>query len=156
MPSTLLQKKDLQDVFFEIGVPHMAIETENATKTGDILISPKDYSNILRTLYYSSYLKRYSSNLLLSYLTQTRFEKSLPAGVPPDVKVAHKVGYYLAKEGEEHHDCGIFYYDHSPYILCIMTQGLTQEEADAFAAQISRITYDFMEEQIGTDGDVDE
>lgn len=142
----VLTKDEFQETAFRIGISYRA--TKNLTKSGDLLVSPRDFSNIFRSLYYSNYLKRKNSNLVLSYLTQTAFRQGLPAGVPPEIIVSHKVGYRLDPQyGEEHHDCGIIYYPKVPYMLCIMTIGFTQQEADSAIEDLSKITYDYMRKQ---------
>ena len=139
----LITPDDLLDAATGLGLPER--ETRNVSKSGDLQISPKDYSNILLSLYHSSYLRRTQSNLILSYLSHTAFTEGLPAGVPPAIPVAHKVGYRPDSEyGEQRHDCGIVYYPPSPYLLCIMTKGLTKEEADSFTENISRMVYEYV------------
>lgn len=57
--------------------------------------------------------------------------------------VAHKTGYWY--EGEQFHDCGIVYYPENPYILCVMTQGFSLSEANAVIANLSRVTYEYVD-----------
>ena len=106
------------------------------------VISPKQYSNILRSLYLSSYLRRTFSELGLSIMLETDFNSEIPAGVPNTVKVAHKVGFY--KELGIYHDCGIIYVPNKPYILCIMSKDGTQEEADRIISEVSRMVYNYV------------
>lgn len=139
----LLSRDEFIDATVGLGVP--AASLKNVSEEGDLKISPKDYSHILLSLYHSSYLRRTHSNLILSYMSQTKFSQGLPAGVPSDIPVAHKVGYRPDPTyGEQHHDCGVIYYPPSPYILCIMTKGLSQKESDRFANGISKMIYDYV------------
>lgn len=108
-------------------------------------ISPKDYANMLRSLYLSTYLRRDFSELALSLMIDTNFSLGLPSGVPKGIKVAHKVGFYL--KGGYHHDCGIIYDFYNdklyPYSLCIMSNNSTQEESDDIISKVSRVVYDY-------------
>jgi beta-lactamase class A len=54
-------------------------------------ISPKEFSNIFRNIYFSNYLNDEYSNTALNLLSKTSFRSQLPAGVPHDVIIAHKV-----------------------------------------------------------------
>lgn len=105
-------------------------------------ISTKDASNMFRSLYHSSYLKRPSSQLILSLLSETDFINGIPAGVPKNVKVAHKVGYW--EGGEYNHDCGIVYAPQKPYILCIMTKDITDKQAEKLISTISKKVYEYV------------
>lgn len=82
-------------------------------------LSPKEYSNIFKSLYASNYLSRESSNYLLSIMSQTDLSYGLREGVPEEIIVSHKIGIYGTDRSL--HDCGIVYAK-NPYILCVMTQ----------------------------------
>jgi beta-lactamase class A len=105
-------------------------------------ISPKEYSNILRALYMSTYLRRTFSQLALSMLAETEYDAQLQGGVPAGVNVAHKVGYY--QEGGYYHDCGIVYVPDRPYILCVMSKDSTLLEANTAISGISSIVYGYV------------
>lgn len=105
-------------------------------------LSPKEYSNILRSLYISSYLSRPFSELALSIMVDTDFESGIPAGLPKGIKISHKVGFYAY--GAYFHDCGIIYLPKKPYLLCIMSENNSQEESDRIMENVSRMIYDYM------------
>lgn len=105
----------------------------------DTSVSPKQYANMLRSLYFSNYLRRPFSELALTLMLETDFNSQIPAGLPKDIKVAHKVGFYVW-EGY-YHDCGIIYVPNKPYMLCIMSMNSTAEESDRIISQLSRIVY---------------
>lgn len=79
---------------------------------------------------------------MIEILLGQEFNESIPALLPPSVKVAHKTGW----TGEVYHDTGIVYReDGSPYVISIMTRGFAEErgdEAHACMARISKIVYD--------------
>lgn len=113
-----------------------------------VTISPKHYSNILRSLYYSSYLRRPFSELCLSILSQTNYNTQLPASIPSGIRISHKIGEYHLPNGEDgFNDCGIIYYPHKPYILCVMSKNTTQKEADMAISELSKSTYEYIDEQ---------
>ena len=109
----------------------------------DNLVSPKRYMGIFRSLYFSTYLRRTYSQLVLSMLVEADFDSALPSGVPDGVKIANKVGFFNA-EGGNFHDCGIVYAPKKPYMLCIMSIGTTQASFNAVASNISRTVYEFV------------
>lgn len=109
-------------------------------------ISPKKYSNIFRSLYYSTYLRRPFSELGLSILANTQYKDKIPAGLPEDVAVSHKIGFFYLPNGKGgYHDCGIVYYPENNYILCVMSTDTNDDEATRVIREISRVTYDFID-----------
>ncbi|MEK6825260.1 MAG: serine hydrolase [Nanoarchaeota archaeon] len=105
-------------------------------------VTPKEYINLFRSLYISSYLRRPFSEFALSLLLHTEFTSQIPAGLPPDVKVAHKVG--INREEKIFHDCGIIYLPKKNYLLCMMSKNSTQEESDRVMSAVSRTIYDYL------------
>ena len=89
-------------------------------------MSPKSYTNILRSLYLSSYLRRPFSEKALSIMLETDFDSGIPAFLPHDIKIAHKIGFY--QQGGYFHDCGIIYLPYKPYSLCIMSKNTTYKK----------------------------
>jgi beta-lactamase class A len=116
--------------------------------TNDTTVSPKQYSNMLRGLYFSHYLRKPFSELALTLMMDTDFNSQLPAGLPKDIKIAHKVGIYNL-EGT-YHDCGIIYAKDRSYILCVMSKNTDLAEADRVISQISKIVYDYVSKNATT------
>ena len=106
------------------------------------VISVKNFSSILRSLYLSSYLPEKYSNKVLEILTQTRFTDQIQGGVPKDILVAHKVGVFELKNSIKSvfRDCGIVYVPKGPYILCVMIQS-DNTTASKIITEISKIIY---------------
>lgn len=109
-----------------------------------VVLSPKNYSSILRSLYLSSYLERGHSNDVLDLLTGTKFNDKLPAGVPDTIPVAHKIGVFKSDQGEDiFNDCGIVYLPDRPYTLCMMV--LSDEETTRRHMQhLSKMVYGYV------------
>jgi len=108
------------------------------------IITPKDYTSILRSLYLSSFLTKEESNYILLLLTQTKFNDKIPASVPNEIPIAHKVGVYQ-KEGEPvvYSDCGIVYVPNRPYSLCIMVQA-PEEMSRMYINDLSQSIYTYI------------
>jgi len=112
-----------------------------------VYVSPKEYSNAFRGLYYSTQLRRPFSEAAISILLKTRFKHQLPAKLPSDVQIAHKIGVAYEDETKKrgsYHDCGIVYLPEKPYLICVMSSGVAQEQADRVISEISRVTYEYM------------
>lgn len=105
------------------------------------IISPKNYTSILRSLYLSSYLTRDSSNEILDKLTKTDFLSMLPAGVGAGIKVAHKMGTYDTQETFS--DCGIVYVPERPYAICVMVKG-GESEAVEHIRLLSKMAFEYV------------
>jgi len=104
-------------------------------------VSPKEYANIFRLLYFSTYLRRPFSEIALTVMMDTKFNSQLPAGLPADVKISHKVGFDTTRGF--YHDCGIVYLKDHNYLICVMSKNTVQEKADKMISQLSKIVYDY-------------
>ena len=111
-------------------------------------VSPKEYANALRDLYFAKYLSKPSSDLVLALMADTVYDSQIRMGLPPDIRVAHKVGFNA--DCGEFHDCGIIYLPAAPYILCILSKNSTREEADRVISEISRQVYELTSRKTGT------
>jgi len=136
----LIASDDLTKVALAMGF--LSIEQDNR-------ISPRDYSNMLRSLYYSTFLKRQFSELGLSLMLETEFTSQIPSGVPSNISVSHKVGMF--KVGGYYHDCGIVYLPNKPYILCVMSVNSTQEESNRVISSISKEVFAYMNQKLEAD-----
>jgi len=110
-------------------------------------LSTKMYGAVLRTLFNSSYLNPSNSEKVLEILNQSTFDKGLVAGVPEDIKIAHKFGEREIKNengkliSRNLYDCGIIYWPENPYLLCVMTRGSNFDDLKEIIKNISQITY---------------
>lgn len=128
----------IESVFDSLDIPK---EREDSIA----VISPKSYTSILRSLYLSSSLSRDNSNRILEILTKTNFTDKLPAGVPEEVKVAHKIGIH--DQNSEHpvySDCGIVYIPNRPYSLCIMTKDVDENTSRQHIRLLSKMVYGYV------------
>lgn len=116
-------------------------EKEDVTRA-----SPKEYANMFRSLYLSTYLRRVFSNEILSLLADTPFDAQLAAGLPANVRLSHKYG--VTPDEESTHDCGIVYLETHDYLICAMSRGASVEEANKVIRAVSKVTYEHMSEEL--------
>ena len=78
---------------------------------------------------------------MVDVLSRQHWRTKIPALLPPDTRVAHKTGRITGIS----HDAGIVYpRGATPYVVVILTRGFEDgTEADALAARISRVIFDF-------------
>ena len=79
-------------------------------------------------------------------MSQTDFEKGIKAGVPENIKVAHKFSERRLGDLAQLHDCGIIYKQGRPYLLCVMTRGKNFEDLETLIGDVSREVWDEMKE----------
>ena len=79
---------------------------------------------------------------MLGFMTNSDYEDRLPADLPKDVTVYHKIGN---GDTGEIHDVGIVVHGDTKYYVGILTTGVTDDDAaEKLEAKLSRIIYDFM------------
>jgi len=79
---------------------------------------------------------------MIKILLNQHFNEVIPAGLPPNVKVAHKTGSFTSV----HHDSGIvFLPDGRKYVLVILSKNLDNDEAAVKAmASVSAMIYHYV------------
>lgn len=120
----------------------MPLTTTILKPEGTTKMTPKQYTNIFRSLYLSSYLRKPYSQWILRTLTNTIHNKWIPSGLPKGTTISHKIGFW--KEEESYHDCGIIYTQKTNYILCIMSKNTTEPESIETMKQISKEIYEYI------------
>ena len=76
---------------------------------------------------------------LLAILEQQEFNEGIPAGLPPDTRVAHKTGWIT---GITHDAAIVMPKSRSPYVLVVLVRGIEDlDEASALIADVSRAVY---------------
>ena len=108
----------------------------------DDMLSVRTYASLFRLLYHTSYLSPESSEKMLQWLSASDFDAGIVAGIPTGVRVAHKYGERQLTDRMQLHDCGIVYFhEHNPYLLCVMTKGHDMNNLATCIADISRMVY---------------
>lgn len=128
-----ITQNDFDDVYKGIDI------NLQITDKGTVMTT-KNYSSILKSLYFSAVLSRDDSEKILAFLTESEFNDKLIAGIPSGVVVAHKIGVI---DNESYMDCGIVYVPKRPYILCMVSKG-TEDEARQRMSGISKMIYDYV------------
>ena len=83
-----------------------------------------------------------ASQAMIDILLDQKFNDIIPAGLPTNVKVAHKTGFITAV----HHDSGIIFLpDGRKYVLVLLSKKLTNEKAAVKAmANVSKLIYEYV------------
>lgn len=129
-----------EETYKELGLMPEVVE-------GEYDLSVKRYASVYRTLYSATYLNPLMSERALELLAQSSFKNGLVAGLPQDIKVAHKFGERLRMtddgvETKQLHDCGIVYFPKNPYMLCVMTRGNDYKKLEGVIADVSKMFYE--------------
>ncbi|MBP9821182.1 serine hydrolase [Candidatus Saccharibacteria bacterium] len=107
-----------------------------------ISLDSKNYSSLLKCLYFACYNNLRDSQTLLDHLTNSSFKSRLAAGITDkNIKVAHKIG---TNSNNNQSDCGIFYVPKRNYVVCAMIPGNDSKETNAHFVNISKIIYDYI------------
>ncbi len=103
--------------------------------------SNKDMSHLLVKIYREQIANKSWTLEMLGYLTDSEYESRLPAFIPKDVKIYHKIG----TETGSIHDVGIVQLPENPYYIGVMSNDIINDaSAELAIAQISKIVYDYM------------
>jgi beta-lactamase class A len=108
------------------------------TSVKDDMSSPADMGRLLRLLYKHKLISPKRTVDLLGLMTDTDFEDRIPQPLPRYVQVAHKIGT------ETHgvvNDVAIVVLAGHPYIICVMSDGTTSEEAVPAIRKISETVF---------------
>ncbi len=142
-----LNKTGYEDVFNNL-FRDMSITEVSLT---DDYMTISAYALFFRILYNATYINREMSERALKLMSQTDFTKGIDAGVAHNTVVSQKFGEFTVLDSRgsvlkrELHNCGIVYYPHHPYLLCIMTKGNDFGALENVIAQISRMIYEYIE-----------
>jgi len=134
-----LPEASLDDIFDGLDVPKYQIDNMP-------IVTAKNYSSILRSLYLSSLVTKEHSNEILKLLSETPYKDKLDAGVPDTITVSHKIGDYISNDYKQRMltDCGIIYIPKRPYIACAMVETTDEQEAKSIISTFSPIVYEYV------------
>lgn len=109
-------------------------------------VTVTQYSTLLRVLYNAEYLNMEMSSKALEMLSKTKFEEGLVKNLPEEITVAHKYGvrWFVESNEKQIHDCGIIYKGERPYILCVMTRGISIPKQEKIIANISKVIFELL------------
>ncbi len=113
-------------------------------------IATKEYSRLLRALYFSTYLNEDDSEKIIKLLITSSFNKYLSSGLPAGVEFSHKYGENV--DYNLFSDSGIVYVQNRPYVLSVMMQAkkndasVNGEAAEKIMKDISAKIYNYVSE----------
>lgn len=128
--SGILGREKIEGVIKEIGMTDTRVSGEDQKTT------PYDVGLLFKKLWEGSLVSKKSADEILEYLTGTIYENWLVAGIPKEVKVAHKYG----RELHVVNDAGIVFGER-PYIVVILSKKVVEREADDTFPILSKIVY---------------
>jgi len=134
------EEKNIANVYDYLDIPR---DVEGLTQE----ITPRNYSSILRSLFFSAYLSYSDSNELLKLMSQSKYQEGIVNPLLGKVEVAHKFGIHDVEPDslKVHSDCGIIYIPKRPYILCMMIAS-GEDVTSKHMQEISEIVYKFVTE----------
>lgn len=120
----------IQALIDDLGMKKTIIAKDDTT--------PADIGLFFRKLYQGNLINRVNQEELLGFLTKTIFEDRIPAGVPSDIRVAHKIGTELGTFS----DAGIVF-SKNPFILVIMSKNAREAETNDVLPKISKAVWEW-------------
>ena len=129
----LLGDEKIDEVTRSVGMVDTSLEKNETT--------PKDIGIFFEGLWRGNIVSQESRDEILDYLTDTIYEDWLPAGIPDDLRIAHKYG----REVHVVNDAGIVFTT-KPFIVVILTKGVIEKEADTVLPELSEIIYEILSE----------
>ncbi len=104
----------------------------------DNRIAPEDLGIVLRNIWEAAQRSPEPWAELLTFMQESRSKSRIPGGLPPHVPVANKTG----SKGTSFHDAAIVL-ARRPYVLVVMTHGMTVREASYYIAAVSREVWEW-------------
>lgn len=129
-----------------LGEPRVRAELESVGTTStnyeyaQNATTPNDMVEVLERISDPEYISPALSEEMLSFMTGTSFEDRLPRGVPPDARVAHKIGILADSFG----DAGVVYPQGEKediYYVVVLSDDTTEEASRTAMQEISRTAY---------------
>lgn len=127
----ILGEEKIREVIRKIGMKDTEVLGEDQKTT------PSDIGLLFNKLWAREIVSKKSADEILEFLTVTIYEDWLAAGVPKEVKVAHKFG----REVHVVNDAGVVF-GQRPYVVVILSKGVVEQEADEIFPTLSRIVYE--------------
>lgn len=105
--------------------------------------TPNDVLRMLKRIADPAFTSEAFSAGMLSAMTDTAYEDRIPASLPRDVRVAHKIGSY----GDSFGDAGVVYYRDARgterhYYVVVLAEGTTEDEARDAIQEVSLAAYE--------------
>jgi len=129
----LLGREKIQQTIDTLGMEKTSLEKYET--------SPEDMGIFFRKLYQGSIVSRENRDEIFGFLTKTAFEDRIPAGVPEEIQVAHKIG----TEFGNYSDAGIIFANPPAggFVLVIISKNARESEAFEVLPQITQKVWEF-------------
>lgn len=128
-----LREEKIQRLIEHLGMESTSL-VENKTTAAEI-------GSLFRQLYDGKIINEENREEMLGFLTDTEFEDRIPAGVPEEVRVAHKIGTEIGSFS----DGGIILAD-KPFVLVIISENARESEANQALPAITERIWEFENE----------
>lgn len=109
------------------------------TTVGDDTTSARDTSILLEMIYRKQITTPTLTAEMVDFLTNTDFKDRIPALLPPDVLVGHKIGNHVGVLN----DAGIVYLVGRPYVIVMLGQNVDETQGLGLEQTMSKAVYDF-------------
>ena len=124
----ILGDSKINAVIEDLGMYQTSIK-ENST-------SPSDIGIFFEKLWDGDIVSEADKEEILANLTNTTYEEWIAAGIPDNVRVAHKYG----RELHVVNDAGIVF-SSKPFVMVILSKGVVEREADEVFPSLSAVVY---------------
>jgi beta-lactamase class A len=135
----------ISDAMADLGAPSLVVrrgvEDDAAWRAGsNNTVTASGLATLLLALARRHLVSREASDEMLAILRAQAFNEGIPAGLPADVRVAHKTGSIT----DLYHDAAIVESPGAPpYVLVVLTDGLDETHAaPALVASIARVVHE--------------
>jgi beta-lactamase class A len=124
----------------QLGMPSTHVVDHRAGEEGDHTTSADDMGHLLYQLATGTAINERVSEQALSLLEAKQSVTWLSDDLPFWVKVAHKWGDLP----NARHDAGVVFTPRGNYVLAVLTEDASADEASALIARASKVTYDYL------------
>jgi beta-lactamase class A len=116
---------------------HGFSESMVGIKNGDPITTAFDMALFLKKLYKGEFADKEYTDKMITLLKHQRLNGKLPRYLPEGTVVAHKTG----ELDEFSHDVGMVYAPSGDYIISVLSESTSREQADERIANISKAVY---------------
>lgn len=139
--SKILGNDQIQATINNLGMSKTSLANNETT--------PADIGLFFRKLYGGSVVSREHRDEILSFITNTAFEDRIPAGVPTNIRVAHKIGQEIEVFSDKignnigaFSDGGIVFADR-PFVIVILSKDALEREAKTVLPAMTKLIWNF-------------
>ncbi len=149
-----LQKFLIDHQLTDLNIKHTEVEIfEQPERLYANSSTPKAMTNLLAGFQTKKLINPESCDYLLNYMIHdSTSHQRIMGKLPSDIKVAHKTGTGIQKDGRIIcNDVGLIYMPNGRHLalsVYTMNSGLSMEQTEAFMATLSRMVYDYFKEEI--------